>query len=96
MDKPNNRVGKKNLFDPIIEFFIETRSDFIEVDVNGMDSKYLMTNLNKSIEEKSLEDKVRTLILKNKVCLVLEPPSLESGSSPSYKLQSHKNRFMTD
>lgn len=36
----------------------------MEMDVKEMDSNYLMINLNKSIEEKSLEDRVITLIIK--------------------------------
>jgi len=96
IEKSKIRVGKKDLFDPIIEFFLKTGSDFIEVDVTGMDSNHLMTHLNKSIEEKSLEDRVRTLIKKNIVFLVLKKPSLEVGSSPSFILTSHICRFIKD
>ena len=96
IEKSEIRVGKKELFDPIIEFFLKTGSDFIKVDVKGMDANNLMIQLDKSIDEKSLEDKVRTLIIKNIVFLVLKKPSLEFGSSSSFILNSRICRFITD
>lgn len=74
-EKSKIRVGNKYLFDPIIEFFLKSGSDLIEVDVNGMDSNHIMTQLNKSIEEKSLEDRVRTVLKNNIVSLALKKPS---------------------
>jgi len=78
------------------EFFLKTGSDFIEVDVNGMDANNLMIQLDKSIDEKSLENKVRTLIIKNIVFLVLNKPSPEFGSSSSFIFNSRICRFITD
>jgi len=69
-DKSHMRVGKDELYDPLIEFFLKTGSNFLEVYINGINSRCLIINLNKSIKEKGLEDRIRTVIINNVVYLV--------------------------
>ena len=69
---PTNRLGKDELYDPLIDLFIESKNICLEVEVLGINTSHLAANLNKSINEKGLEESIETVIRNNIVYLVIK------------------------
>jgi len=63
--KPSRRYRKGSKYDPIVEAFIEGADNLVEVTVAGKDANYLRTQLNKRIEARDLQDKVKTSVVSN-------------------------------
>jgi len=59
--KPSRRYRKGSKYDPILDVFIETTDNLVEVTVEGRDANYLRTQLNKRIDAKGL--KVKTSVV---------------------------------
>lgn len=63
--KPSRRYRKGSKYDPIVAAFIEGADNLVEVTVAGKDANYLRTQLNKRIEARDLQDKVKTSVVSN-------------------------------
>ncbi|MFQ6053150.1 MAG: hypothetical protein ACE5OO_02825 [Candidatus Bathyarchaeia archaeon] len=63
--KPSRRYRKGSKYDPILDQFMEGEDELVKVIVEGRDANYLRTQLNKRIEARGLEDKVKTSVVNN-------------------------------
>jgi hypothetical protein len=63
--KPSRRYRKGSKYDPIIDAFIASSDELVEVKVEGRDANYLRTQLNKRIEARDLKEKVKTSVVNN-------------------------------
>lgn len=63
--KPSRRYRKGSKYDPIIDAFLGSSEDLVEVNVEGRDANYLRTQLNKRIEAKDLRTEVKTSVVNN-------------------------------
>ncbi len=63
--KPSRRYRKGSKYDPIIDAFMRSSENLVEVNVEGRDANYLRTQLNKRIEARDLKDKVKTSVVNN-------------------------------
>ena len=63
--KPLRRYRKGSKYDPIIDEFLKSPDDLVEVNVEGRDSNYLKTQLNKRIEVRELGAQVKTSVVNN-------------------------------
>lgn len=63
--KPSRRYRKGSKYDPIIDAFLKSTDDLVEVKVEGRDANYLRTQLNKRIEARELKDSVKTSVVNN-------------------------------
>jgi hypothetical protein len=63
--KPSRQYRKGSKYDPIIDSFMEGEHDLVEVEVPDKDANYLRTQLNKRIEARVLEDKVKVSVVNN-------------------------------
>jgi len=61
--KPARRYKKGSKYDPIIDMFMEEESKLVKVEIEGKDANYLRTQLNKRIEVRDLEGKVKTSVV---------------------------------
>jgi len=67
--KPSRRYRKSSKYDPIIDEFLKSPDDLVEVNVEGRDSNYLRTQLNKRIEVRELRAQVTTSVVNNALYL---------------------------
>jgi hypothetical protein len=65
--KPHRKYRKGSKYDPIVDQFQEGAEDLVEVNVTGKDANYLRTQLNKRIEARGLEGKIKVSVVNN-VC----------------------------
>ena len=65
--KPSRRYRKGSKYDPVLDYFLEGTNDLVEVTVKGKDANYLRTQLNKRIEARGLEGKIKVSVVNN-VC----------------------------
>jgi len=63
--KPSRRYRKGSKYDPILDAFMETTENLVEVTVEGRDANYLRTQLNKRIEARRLKAKIKTSVVNN-------------------------------
>ncbi len=63
--KPRRRYRKGSKYDPIIDAFLESGKDVVEVEVEGKNPNYVRMQLNKRIELRGLGDKVKTSVINN-------------------------------
>lgn len=63
--KPSRRYRKSSKYDPIIDEFLKSSDDLVEVNVEDRASNYLRTQLNKRIEVRELGEKVKTSVVNN-------------------------------
>ncbi|KON31097.1 hypothetical protein AC482_01940 [miscellaneous Crenarchaeota group-15 archaeon DG-45] len=63
--KPSRRYRKGSKYDPILDSFMEGGEDLVEVTVEGKDANYLRTQLNKRIEARDLQAKIKTSVVNN-------------------------------
>jgi len=63
--KPSRRYRKGSKYDPIIDAFMESSDDLVEVKVENRDANYLRTQLNKRIEARDLKGDVKTSVINN-------------------------------
>ena len=63
--KPSRRYRKGSKYDPIINAFLESPEDLVEVKVEGRNANYLRTQLNKRIEARNLKRKAKTSVINN-------------------------------
>ncbi len=63
--KPSRRYRKGSKYDPILDSFLNGESDLVEVAVSSKDANYLRTQLNKRIESRDLQAKVKVSVVNN-------------------------------
>jgi len=63
--KPSRRYRKGSKYDPILDAFMKTTENLVEVTVEGRDANYLRTQLNKRIEARRLKAKIKTSVVNN-------------------------------
>jgi len=63
--KPSRRYRKGSKYDPIVDEFMEGDEDLVEVSVENRGANYLRTQLNKRLEARDLNDRVKTSVINN-------------------------------
>ena len=63
--KPSRRYRKGSKYDPILDSFLNGENDLVEVAVSNKDANYLRTQLNKRIEARDLQTKVKVSVVNN-------------------------------
>ena len=64
-EKPSRRYRKGSKYDPILDSFLEGEHELVKVEVRNKDANYLRTQLNKRIEARGIEDKVKVSVVNN-------------------------------
>ena len=64
-EKPSRRYRKGSKYDPILDAFMEGTDKLVEVHVEGKDANYLRTQLNKRLEARGLENRVKVSVINN-------------------------------
>ena len=63
--KPSRKYRKGSKYDPILDSFLEGEHSLVKVEVENKDANYLRTQLNKRIEAREIEDKVKVSVVNN-------------------------------
>ena len=63
--KPTRRYRKGSKYDPILDAFMDGDDSLVEVSIRGKDANYLRTQLNKRIEARELDDRVKVSVVNN-------------------------------
>ncbi len=63
--KPSRKYRKGSKYDPILDSFLNGENDLVEVAVSNKDANYLRTQLNKRIESRDLQTKVKVSVVNN-------------------------------
>jgi len=61
--KPPRKFRKGSKYDPLIDEFIESKEKLVSVSVKGKDHNYLRNQLNKRIEARDLQAKIKTSVV---------------------------------
>jgi hypothetical protein len=67
--KPSRKYRKGSKYDPILDEFLESDEDLVQVEVEGKDANYLRTQLKKRIDARDLVNKVDASVANNKTYL---------------------------
>jgi hypothetical protein len=67
-EKPTRMYRKGSKYDPILDTFMEGEADLVEVSIEGKQSNYVRTILNKRIEARALEE-LKVSVINNVVYL---------------------------
>ena len=63
--KPSRKYRKGSKYDPILDSFTNGEHDLVKVEVSNKDANYLRTQLNKRIEARDLQNKVKVSVVNN-------------------------------
>jgi hypothetical protein len=63
--KPSRRYRKGSKYDPIIDYFLDSEHNLVEVDVPEKDANYLRTQLKKRIDARDLDGKIEVSVVNN-------------------------------
>ena len=63
--KPSRKYRKGSKYDPILDSFLNGENVLVEVAVSNKDANYLRTQLNKRIEARDLQSKVKVSVVNN-------------------------------
>lgn len=63
--KPSRKYRKGSKYDPILNSFLESEHELVKVEVRNKEANYLSTQLNKRIEARDIEDKVKVSVVNN-------------------------------
>ena len=63
--KPSRKYRKGSKYDPILDSFLEGEHKLVKVEVKNKDANYLRIQLNKRIEARDIEDKVKVSVVNN-------------------------------
>lgn len=64
-EKPSKKYRKGSKYDPIIDTFLESEHDLVEVKAEGKDVHYLRNQLKKRIDARDLRDKIEVSVVNN-------------------------------
>jgi hypothetical protein len=67
--KPSRKYRKGSKYDPILDAFIESGEDLVEVQVEDKDANYLRTQLKKRIDARDLGEQLDVSVANNKTYL---------------------------
>ncbi|MBD3206905.1 hypothetical protein GF319_11270 [Candidatus Bathyarchaeota archaeon] len=67
--KPSRKYRKGSKYDPILDAFLESDEDLVEVQVEDKDANYLRTQLKKRIDARELGDQVDVSVANNRTYL---------------------------
>ena len=67
-EKPTRRYRKGSKYDPILDSFMEGEANLVEVSIEGKETNYIRTQLNKRIEARAVED-LKVSVINNVVYL---------------------------
>jgi len=67
--KLSRKYRKGSKYDPILEAFIEGTEELVQVFVEGKDAKFLQIQLEKRINSKKLENKIKVSVVHNNLYL---------------------------
>lgn len=68
-EKQQRGFRKWDMYDGILDAFLEVGDVVVEVEVEGMSPKYLRTQLNKRIKVRSLNERVKILMINDIIYL---------------------------
>ena len=63
--KPSRKYRKGSKYDPILDSFLNGEYDLVKVEVSNKDANYLRTQLNKRIEARDFQNKVKISVVNN-------------------------------
>jgi isocitrate dehydrogenase kinase/phosphatase len=63
--KPSRKYRKGSKYDPILDSFLESEHELVKVEVRNKDANYLRKQLNKRIEARDIENKVKVSVVNN-------------------------------
>lgn len=63
--KPSRKYRKGSKYDPILDSFLSGVHELVKVEVANKDANYLRTQLNKRIEARDQQDKVKVSVVNN-------------------------------
>lgn len=63
--KPIRRYRKGSKYDPILDSFLDSENNLVQVEIKGKDANYLRTQLKKRIEIRGLQNKVTVSVVNN-------------------------------
>ena len=63
--KPTRKYRKGSKYDPILDSFLESAHKLVKVEVENKDANYLRTQLNKRIEARDLQAKIKVSVVNN-------------------------------
>ena len=63
--KPSRKYMKGSKYDPILDSFLNGEYPLVKVEVANKDANYLRTQLNKRIEARNLQNKVKISVVNN-------------------------------
>lgn len=66
-EKPSRKYRKGSKYDPILETFMKGRRDLVSVNIPEKDGNYIRTQLNKRVEAKDLQERIKVSVINN-VC----------------------------
>lgn len=64
-EKPKRKYKKGSKYDPILDAFMTQRRKMVTITIPNKDANYIRTQLNKRIEARSLEKKVKVSVVNN-------------------------------
>ena len=64
-EKPKRKYRKGSKYDPILDAFMTQRRKMVTITVTDKDANYIRTQLNKRIEARKLEKKVKVSVVNN-------------------------------
>ena len=67
--KPTKNYRNRSKYDPILNKFLEGDAPLVEVNVQGIDSTYLIMQLKKRIDRRHLKDQIKASEIRNTVFL---------------------------
>lgn len=63
--KPSRKYRKGSKYDPILDSFLSGDHELVKVEVANKDANYLRTQLNKRIEARDQQDRVKVSVVNN-------------------------------
>ena len=63
--KPMRKYRKGSKYDPIIDLFLKGENNLVKVVVESKDANYLRTQLNKRIDARNINEKVKVSVVNN-------------------------------
>ena len=63
--KPSRNYRKGRKYDPILDEFLSRTDNLVKVEVENKDANYLRTQLNKRIEARDINERVKVSVVNN-------------------------------
>ena len=66
---PGRRYIKKSKYDPIIDRFVKSKDEIWQVNIEGVESNYLRTQISKRLKIRELESKIEASVVNDMLYL---------------------------